>query len=184
MSADDMNRDLELEVEPKPAASTNSTKSHGESEYDARQLCVSNAEQASLNHTNTTTRKNANLSTSQREYVIHFELRSDHFTFSETPNSKEREAKDHKSTKSSSHEDKDADIKRKRTSDRSSSERPEKVAKTSKDDAPSSSNKDRERDVPKMSSSVKVSVPSSVSIKKESSATKRPREEGALEDGI
>lgn len=104
--------------------------------------------------------------------------------FSESRNSKERESKDHKSTKSASHEDKDADLKRKRQSERSSSERPDKVAKTSKDDVPSSSaNKDRERDVPKVSSSVKVSVPSSVSVKKESGAIKRPREEGALEDG-
>lgn len=102
--------------------------------------------------------------------------------FSETRNSKERESKDHKSTKSASHEDKDAELKRKRPNERNSSERPEKVAKTSKDDVPSSStNKDRE--VPKVSSSVKVSLPSSVSVKKESSATKRPREEGALEDG-
>jgi hypothetical protein len=78
------------------------------------------------------------------------------------------------------------DLKRKRPEARTSSERPEKIAKTARDDTPATApTKDRERDVPKVSSSVKVSLPSTVAVKKDSenSGTKRRREEGALEDG-
>jgi THO complex subunit 2 len=153
MSADDMNRDLDIEIEAKPVvANNNNTSSKSQGESKSK----------SHKHEDPKDRK------------------SEHK--SEPRNSKERESKDHKSAKSSSHEDKDAE-KRKRPSERGSSERPEKVAKTSKDDTPSATTtKDREREVPKVSSSVKMSVPSSVSVKKESGAIKRPREEGALED--